>query len=41
MGEMRRLENKTLKIIPERINYYATIIGVDYGRITIHNQRVR
>lgn len=37
--EIRDLANKALQIIPERVKYYAGIIGVDYGNITIRNQR--
>jgi len=37
--ELNRLAEKALKIIPERVAYYAPIVGVSYGRITIRNQR--
>ncbi len=37
--EIRELADKALKVIPERVQYYAPLIGVDYGRITIRNQR--
>lgn len=36
--EIRSLADKALAIIPERVAYYAKIIGVTYGRITIRNQ---
>lgn len=39
--EMRNLASKALQVIPERVKYYASIIGVDYGNITIRNQRTR
>ena len=39
--EIRNLADKALKIIPERVKYYAPLIGVDYGKITIRNQRSR
>lgn len=39
--EIRDLANKALQIIPERVKHYARIIGVDYGSITIRNQRTR
>ena len=39
--EIRNLAAKALQIIPERVKYYAAIIGVDYGNITIRNQRTR
>ena len=32
---------EALKIIPEKVKKYAPLIGVDYGRITIRNQRSR
>ena len=40
-AELRELAQKALKVIPERVGYYASIIGVNYGRITIRNQRTR
>ena len=39
--EIRGLTNKALIVIPEKVKRYAQIIGVDYGRITIRNQRTR
>lgn len=39
--EIRDLAEKALQVIPERVKHYAKIIGVDYGRITIRNQRSR
>jgi len=39
--ETRELADKALKIIPSRVSYFADIIGVDYGRITIRNQKTR
>lgn len=39
--EMRELAAKALQVIPERVTHYARIIGVDYGKITIRNQRTR
>ena len=39
--EMRELATKALQVIPERVKYYAGLIGVDYGNITIRNQRTR
>lgn len=39
MAEIRDLADKALKVIPERVRYYAPKIGVTYGRITIRNQR--
>ena len=39
MEEIRRLADQALVVIPERLRYYAPLIGVTYGRITIRNQR--
>lgn len=41
MDEIRALAEQALKLIPERVKYYASLIGVTYGRITIRNQRSR
>ena len=41
MEDIRALADKALKVIPERVRYYAPKIGVTYGRITIRNQRSR
>lgn len=39
--EIEELADKAVKLIPERVAYYAPKIGVTYGRITIRNQRSR
>lgn len=39
--EIHELADKALKYIPERVAYFAKQIGVDYGGITIRNQRTR
>ena len=36
-AEIQELADKALLIIPERVKYFAKLIGVDYGRITIRN----
>lgn len=41
MDEIRALVDQALKVIPERVKYYAPMVGVTYGRITIRNQRSR
>lgn len=41
MDEINKLADKALEVIPKRVKYYAPLIGVDYGRITIRNQRSR
>lgn len=40
-NEMRGLVSAALKDIPQRVEHFAPIVGVDYGRITIRNQRSR
>ena len=37
--ELKRLADEALRVIPKKVAYYADIIGVTYGRITIRNQR--
>ncbi len=39
--EMEALGQEALKVIPQRVAYYAPKVGVTYGRITIRNQRTR
>ncbi len=39
--ELHQLGEKALKVIPERVAYYAPMVGVSYGRITIRNQRTK
>ncbi len=39
--EIHLLADKALKVIPKRVEYYAKIMGVTYGRITIRNQLSR
>lgn len=41
MEEIRELADKALKVIPERVAYYAPLVGVTYTRITVRNQRTR
>ena len=41
MDEVRSLAEEATRVIPERVRYFAPIVGVDYGRITIRNQRTR
>lgn len=40
-AELHELADKALKIIPQRVAYYAPKVGVTYGRITIRNQKTR
>lgn len=39
--EINTLADKALKYIPERVRYFAPIVGVNYTRITIRNQKTR
>ena len=39
--EIHALAEKALAVIPEKVRKYASMIGVDYGRITIRNQKTR
>lgn len=35
------LAEEALKVIPERVDYFAKVIGVTYGKITVRNQKTR
>ena len=39
--EIRALAEQALDVIPKKVKQYAPLVGVDYGRITIRNQRTR
>lgn len=39
--ELNALGDRALKVIPEKVRYYASVIGVTYGRITVRNQHTR
>lgn len=39
--ELKQLAEEALRVIPERVAYYAPLVGVTYGRITIRNQRTK
>lgn len=39
--QIRDLAEKALRYIPERVRHFAPVVGVDYGRITIRNQKTR
>lgn len=40
-AEIEKLCQKALSVIPDKVKYYAEIMGVTYGRITIRNQKTR
>lgn len=39
--EQQQLAQKASKVIPKRVKYYASRMGVSYGKITIRNQKRR
>ncbi|MBQ8994769.1 MAG: M48 family metallopeptidase [Oscillospiraceae bacterium] len=39
--DIKKLAKQAKKVIPERVKYYAPIVGVSYGRITIRSQKSR
>lgn len=41
VADIKKLANEAMKIIPKRVAYYAPLVGVNYGRITIRNQKTR
>ena len=40
-ADIKVMVEKAKVIIPQKVKYYAPIVGVDYGRITIRNQKTR
>lgn len=41
LDKIKALAEQALEIIPTRVEYFARIIGVTYGNITIRNQKTR
>lgn len=41
MEEIHELADRALEVIPKRVAYFAPLVGVTYGRITIRNQKSR
>ena len=39
--DIRALADKAMEYIPRRVRYFSEIAGVNYGRITIRNQKTR
>ena len=39
--QLRGLKKRASIVIPERVAYFAPLVGVDYGRITIRSQKTR
>ena len=40
-SRIQELRNQAMEYIPKRVAYFADIMGVDYGRITIRMQKTR
>lgn len=40
-AQLHTLAQQALQVIPQRVEFYAPIVGVAYGSITIRNQRTR
>ena len=39
--QIKDLKQRAKEVLPERVEYYAKLIGVDYGKITIRMQKTR
>ena len=39
--QVEKLARQAMTVIPERVAYFAPIVGVRYGQITIRNQKTR
>ena len=39
--QVEEIAQRAVTVIPQRVAYYAPIVGVTYGRITIRNQQTR
>ena len=39
--QIKALAKQAKKVIPDRVAYYARLVGVTYGRISIRNQKTR
>lgn len=39
--DIRELADRALEYIPQRVAYFAPLVGVEYGGITIRNQKTR
>ena len=40
-ADIQKLAKDAFEYIPQRVRYFAPIVGVTYGRITIRNQKTR
>lgn len=41
MDEIRSLADEAMRVIPQKTAHFAPLVGVQYGRITIRNQKTR
>lgn len=41
MEEIQKLADLALKVIPVKVKHFATLMNLQYGRITIRNQKTR
>ncbi len=41
MAEVREMADEAMKILPPKVEKYAKILDVTYGRITVRNQKTR
>lgn len=39
--ELKTLTDRAKQVFPARVAYYAPLVGVSYGRITVRHQRTR
>ena len=39
--DLHALAKQALAVIPPRVKYYASVLGVTYGRITVRNQKTK
>ena len=39
--DIRKIKDEAKMVIPDRVKYYADIMGVTFGKITIKNQKTR
>ena len=41
LADIQSLAQRAARVIPERVQHYAPIVGVTFGRITIRNQKTK
>ena len=39
--EIQALARQAVRVLPERLQYFAPLVGVDYGRVTVRCQRTK